>query len=553
MITLLILSLLSGSGGWVDDRGCGFFGGTLTADTCLEDDIELKWGDCSDGKYWAWYDLSGTEMEFVSTDIDGAGTDGVIWYVDDGTQILVIVGGLQPSVAGAADLGSAAAYFGDVYATELSCMDTDNSNQLSVDWNENDSADRALHLLVNGGDRSLSLSGDLTVEAASTVNQDVTTDADSQFGSVTVDNTGLHVLDTNASHDLIIAPGSDLTADHTLTVTTGDADRGVSLSGDLTVEASSLINQDLTTDATGVQFADAELTTGPLTVTSDTNGICLGAVGTACTDGKQYFDATDVRMQNPTGAYRFDSPIIGGVWQVDADSGIVRLINQNMTGALADGDPGGVCIAMDNSTSAEFCVTALSDGLDGVDTFDLTVPSYNVDYVVAANGAVLGPTSPDMAQVNGSCAGLGFNNSNETVIISFEVPSCWAGGTADDIILKVYWCPTSTDVPQSGEEVDWEATYRVLDWGTDSTTTGSAVTINGEFTAGGSESDTKTYETTLTLDADDANQPLVKGEVISITFSRDAANEGTSYSSNAIVQLWELGVPQTSLLCDHKN
>lgn len=41
-------------------------------------------------------------------------------------------------------------------------------------------------------------------------------------GDLTLPNTGLHLLDTNASHDLIIAPGSDLTADRTLTITTGD-------------------------------------------------------------------------------------------------------------------------------------------------------------------------------------------------------------------------------------------------------------------------------------------------------------------------------------------
>jgi hypothetical protein len=48
-------------------------------------------------------------------------------------------------------------------------------------------------------------------------------------GPLTLPNTGLHLLDTNASHDLIIAPGSDLTADRTLTLTTGDADRTLSL------------------------------------------------------------------------------------------------------------------------------------------------------------------------------------------------------------------------------------------------------------------------------------------------------------------------------------
>ena len=48
---------------------------------------------------------------------------------------------------------------------------------------------------------------------------------------LTVPNTGLHILDTNASHDLIIAPGSNLTADRTLTVTTGDNDRTLDISG----------------------------------------------------------------------------------------------------------------------------------------------------------------------------------------------------------------------------------------------------------------------------------------------------------------------------------
>lgn len=49
-------------------------------------------------------------------------------------------------------------------------------------------------------------------------------------GIITTANTGLHVLDTNASHDLIIKPGSDLSADRTLTITTGDADRTLDIS-----------------------------------------------------------------------------------------------------------------------------------------------------------------------------------------------------------------------------------------------------------------------------------------------------------------------------------
>jgi hypothetical protein len=55
---------------------------------------------------------------------------------------------------------------------------------------------------------------------------------------LTVPNTGLHILDTNASHDLIIAPGSNISADRTLTLTTGDADRTLDISaGSVTISA----------------------------------------------------------------------------------------------------------------------------------------------------------------------------------------------------------------------------------------------------------------------------------------------------------------------------
>lgn len=70
---------------------------------------------------------------------------------------------------------------------------------------------------------------------------------------LTVPNTGLHILDTNASHDLIIAPGSNLTADHTLTITTGDADRILTINGDATISGTNTGDQTitLTGDVTG--------------------------------------------------------------------------------------------------------------------------------------------------------------------------------------------------------------------------------------------------------------------------------------------------------------
>jgi len=54
--------------------------------------------------------------------------------------------------------------------------------------------------------------------------------SDVVFATLTLGNAGLHLLDTNASHDLIITPGSDLTADRVLTITTGDAARTLDIS-----------------------------------------------------------------------------------------------------------------------------------------------------------------------------------------------------------------------------------------------------------------------------------------------------------------------------------
>ena len=86
----------------------------------------------------------------------------------------------------------------------VTLADTDGSHHLELKWNENDTANRVLNLLVAGGDRSLTLNeslviGDgndgtitftgasktLSVEDDSVVNQDLTTDAGVTFAAIT--------------------------------------------------------------------------------------------------------------------------------------------------------------------------------------------------------------------------------------------------------------------------------------------------------------------------------------------------------------------------------
>lgn len=53
--------------------------------------------------------------------------------------------------------------------------------------------------------------------------------------TVTIANNGLHVLDTGNDHDLIITPGTNLSADRILTLITGDAARTITLNGNPTL------------------------------------------------------------------------------------------------------------------------------------------------------------------------------------------------------------------------------------------------------------------------------------------------------------------------------
>jgi hypothetical protein len=93
----------------------------------------------------------------------------------------------------------------------------------------------AVGLASNATDHSTTL-GSTTGTSATTIQSGTgnltLTSPDVRVGTIlTTPNTGLHILDTNASHDLILAPGSDLTADRTLTLTTGDAARTFDMTG----------------------------------------------------------------------------------------------------------------------------------------------------------------------------------------------------------------------------------------------------------------------------------------------------------------------------------
>jgi hypothetical protein len=140
-------------------------------------------------------------------------------------------------------------------------------------------------------------------------------DGDTLTTGLTFPNAGLHILDTNGTHDLIVSPGSNLTADRTLTINTGDANRALTLSGDATISGTNTGDQTitLTGDVTGSGTGSFAATIGANTVTfakmqTVSTNVLLGndASGTAvqeitCTAaGRDLLDDADAAAQRTT-------------------------------------------------------------------------------------------------------------------------------------------------------------------------------------------------------------------------------------------------------------
>ena len=69
-----------------------------TGDPTIADDVKFEIGTGVD--YWFIYNSSDTQFELWSTDVDGGGTDGVVWSVDDGTDDVVFTGDGSFGVSG---------------------------------------------------------------------------------------------------------------------------------------------------------------------------------------------------------------------------------------------------------------------------------------------------------------------------------------------------------------------------------------------------------------------------------------------------------------------
>ncbi|KKN75062.1 hypothetical protein LCGC14_0384360 [marine sediment metagenome] len=146
--------------------------------------------------------------------IQAGGTDFGNVTVTGGTIDGVIIGGTTP----------AAGTFDPVKTT-----DTNDSNALSIIWNENDTSDRTINIVVNAGDRTLDLSENLTVGGG----LDFTLTAEDAAGSIVLDEQTLEIEGEGTATQL------------TKLINANNAAATVTIEG-----TSAVVNQDTTSDAT---------------------------------------------------------------------------------------------------------------------------------------------------------------------------------------------------------------------------------------------------------------------------------------------------------------
>jgi hypothetical protein len=153
-------------------------------------------------------------------------------------QIYELIRTLYEEKIGGADLGDVFSIVGDVFTLALATASglTKTGNELAID----PVSTGGLQVATTGASIKILSTGGLETDATglgikldgaslSVGGSGLKLTDPLTLGNVTLDNDGLHLLDTNASHDLIISPGSDLTADRTLTLVTGDSDRTLTL------------------------------------------------------------------------------------------------------------------------------------------------------------------------------------------------------------------------------------------------------------------------------------------------------------------------------------
>lgn len=181
----------------------------------------------------------------------------------------------------------------------------------------------------------------------------------------------------------------------------------------------------------------------------------------------------------------------------------------------------------------------------------LTVGTYTRTVSIEAGDASVGASAPTVQSIVDSggitvARALGFDSTaGEEALLSTCVPSDWDGSS--DWTLRMVWTNQNGNAFADTEDVDWYARWRTVTAG--EATEGAAVTsAMNTYTQSGAGTDSEIFHTDLTIDHDDATNPLTAGDCLLVNIQRNVGGtESNSYSGEAAVIRWLFRFSSTTI------
>lgn len=205
---------------------------------------------------------------------------------------------------------------------------------------------------------------------------------------------------------------------------------------------------------------------------------------------------------------------------------ITFLNRRNADLTLGTNDTTRITIAADGS------VTIAGDvSIEGA----LTVAGYTRHHDMQIGSAVTGPTAPTFVTI-GTFRCAEFDNINETISMTVEIPSEWDG--VSDMALELDIFTEASDALANGEIIEFDVSYRSIAAG-EAYDDGTAVMINPTVTGGVSETEKGQYHLSATIAYTGGNQPLTIEDNLGFTVNRDVG-DSDSYSGAVYVCQVEL-------------
>jgi hypothetical protein len=186
------------------------------------------------------------------------------------------------------------------------------------------------------------------------------------------------------------------------------------------------------------------------------------------------------------------------------------------------------------------------DPTNSLITFSLPVAfaAYTRTIDVTGNFINLGATTGRNGATDFAIGYILDDDTNDLIGISFRVPADW--NTSSDMTLELIWSSEDTDAIADTEIVVFDLNYVCKAEGED-VTTGTAVSTGVTYTQSEAGTNAEQMRSDITLDYDNANQPIAAGDYIHMMLNRDTTTDtysGSVYLHSGKIHFNSVALPQ---------